>query len=43
MLFDPNDDPGLSGRLSVSREWRLYLADLLLGCEKIQRYTFGLD
>ena len=27
----------------MSREWRLYLADLLLGCEKIQRYTFGLD
>ncbi len=22
----------------MSREWRLYLADLLLGCEKIQRY-----
>ena len=27
----------------MSREWRLYLADLLLGCEKIQRYTSGLD
>jgi uncharacterized protein with HEPN domain len=27
----------------MSREWRLYLADLLLCCDKIQRYTSGLD
>jgi uncharacterized protein with HEPN domain len=27
----------------MSREWRLYLADLLLCCEKVQRYTCGLD
>lgn len=27
----------------MSRDWQLYLNDLLLGCEKIRRYTAGMD
>jgi uncharacterized protein with HEPN domain len=27
----------------MSREWRLYLNDMLKGCEKARRYTAGMD
>ncbi len=27
----------------MSREWRLYLSDMLGSCEKVRRYTVGMD
>jgi uncharacterized protein with HEPN domain len=27
----------------MSRDWRLYLGDMLKGCEKVERYTAGMD
>jgi hypothetical protein len=27
----------------MSREWRLYLSDMLTGCGKVIRYTGGMD
>ena len=27
----------------MSRDWRLYWSDILVACQKVQRYTAGLD
>lgn len=27
----------------MSREWRLYLVDMIEGCQKVGRYTSGMD
>ena len=32
-----------SARLYVSRDPRLYLEDIVRACEKVERYTAGLD